>query len=297
VSGGRLVAAAYGQLSSTAVDPIEKKPLYHFRPGSSIFSVGGWGCNLRCQFCQNWQIAQNPCRAERFVAPRDLIADVQRSGCGALAYTYNEPLVGYEYVYDCARLAEAAGIANVLVTNGFANIGPVRDLLPHIAAINLDIKSMDDEFYRTACGGRLAPVLAFAREAVAQGCHLEITNLVIPGLNDAPEAIDALAVWIAATLGAHTPLHLSAYRPMYRMERPATPVATLLDAHRTASEHLAYVYLGNVNGETGRDTYCPACGNCLVSRAGYAGRCIGLREGLCAACGRKADIRTASARG
>ncbi len=289
--GGTLLAKGYGELSSVGVDPIEKKPLYHFRPGSRIFSVGGWGCNLSCRFCQNWRISQCGVVEGRSVAPAALMDEVVRDGCGAVAYTYNEPLVGFEFVTDCARLARQRGLANVLVTNGFVNPKPARELLPYIDAVNLDIKSMDDAFYRTYCGGRLDPVLAFADEVAARGVHIEVTNLLIPGLNDGSDAVLRLADWVCVHLGALTPLHLSAYHPQYRMDYPATPLDTLMAAHETACGRLRYVYLGNVSAAIGRDTNCPGCGACLIARAGYVTRNTGIEGGRCRACGRTADVR------
>lgn len=292
-SEGALRAAAYGHLSSAHIDPIEKKPLYHFRPGSSIFSVGGWGCNFACAFCQNWSISQQFDGESRVFTAEQVVHEAVRSGCGSIAYTYNEPLVGFEFVRDCAVLARRAGLANVLVTNGFVEAPPAAELLPLVAALNVDIKSMGESFYAQQCRGRLAPVLAFCRQAVAVGCRLEITNLVIPTLNDAPEQVEALARWIAGNLGEHTPLHLSAYRPEFRMELPPTPPETLEAAWAICRRHLRYVYVGNVRTRDGQDTMCLGCGNVLIRRRGYTTELIGLKAGACAACGRQADVTLA----
>jgi pyruvate formate lyase activating enzyme len=291
VVAGSLAAVCYGMISAAHVDPIEKKPLYHFRPGSSIFSVGGWGCNLSCEFCQNWSISQESPASKTAHSPEAVVAQAVASGSGGIAYTYNEPLIAYEFVADCARVARASGLANVLVTNGYIESSPATELLPLIDALNIDVKSMDNEFYARYCGGGLAPVLAFAKQAVDAGCHVEITNLVIPGLNDGPDLFQALAEWMSAELGESTPLHLSAYRPEYRLRVPPTPGATLEQAYATCSELLAYVYLGNVSSPIGRDTRCPGCGEVLISREGYAASVCGLRDSRCANCGRAADLR------
>jgi pyruvate formate lyase activating enzyme len=288
--GGELQAAAYGCVSSANLDPIEKKPLYHFLPGSMIFSIGGWGCNLRCTFCQNWTLSQRFTDDGRRYAPRTLVEQAQRCESRGIAYTYNEPLVGYEFVRDCARLAHAAGLRNVLVTNGFVNAAPAEALLPLIDALNIDVKSMDPAFYERYCGGRLEPVLAFAEQAFRAGCHVEITNLVIPGLNDADDGFEKLAAWIGSRLATTVPLHLSAYHPQYKLDAPPTPPDLLQRAYRLSRRTLRYVYLGNVRGMgEGSDTYCP-CGALLVERRGYTVAVRSLKGSACANCGRPADV-------
>ncbi len=246
VRGGRLKALAYGYISSIAVDPIEKKPLYHFRPGSRIFSVGGWGCNLSCKFCQNWQISQQFFTDTREVSPAELIKMAVESDTGAIAYTYNEPLINYEYIFDCAVLAREHGLANVLVTNGFIMPEPAAGLLPYVDALNIDIKGMDEKFYIKNCGGTLAPVLDFAVQCKNAGCHVEITNLVIPGENDSDEMIKLLAEWIAENLGRDTVLHLSAYFPRYKFTVQPTSYELLANAKKIAVAYLDNIYLGNV---------------------------------------------------
>jgi len=292
VRAGKLTAAAYGLISSAGVDPIEKKPLYHFHPGADIFSIGGWGCNFACAFCQNWTISQQVLDDSRQVQPKEIVT---RAGAGdsiGIAYTYNEPLIAYEFVTDCARLARERGLANVLVTNGFIRPEPAARLLPLIDALNIDVKSMEDSFYRTHCRGRLEPVKAFAAQAKQAGRHVEITNLVIPGLNDEEHLFAELADWVVDALGAETPLHLSAYRPMYKMEAPPTDPGILRKAYRICAQRLNYVYLGNVAGNAGASTLCPGCGTVLVERYGYRTRIAGLNtdEGKCSVCGRAADF-------
>lgn len=291
VHGGLLEALAYGCLSSANVDPIEKKPLYHFRPGSSIFSIGGWGCNFRCEFCQNWQISQQFVDDSRRVIPAEIVARAANSGSDSIAYTYNEPLVNFEFVLDCAAEAREKGLINVLVTNGYIRREPAAELLKYIGALNVDIKSTDDSFYVKYCGGTLAPVLSFALQARAAGCHVEATNLLIPGANDSDAGILSLARWIRANLGEETPLHLSAYFPRYKCEIEATPLSLLEHAYALCRTELMHVYLGNVHkGKNGCDTTCAACGSLLIERHGYSVRIAGVSGGKCAQCGRMTDV-------
>ncbi len=277
-------ALGYGVLSAAHVDPVEKKPLYHFFPGETIYSIGGWGCNLACFFCQNWSISQVHPAGDDRVTPEQIISATQANRCRHLAFTYNEPLIGYEFVLDTAKRARAAGVSSVLVTNGFIEGEPAAELLPWIDALNIDIKSMDDDFYRTHCRGALAPVLAFCRQAVKQGCQVEITNLVIPTLNDRPEQIRQLAHWVATELGRQVPLHLSAYHPDYECNLPPTEARILIEAVRVAREELQYVYAGNLAGSAAQDTVCPRCRSVLIRRQGYQVERVGLAGGECAGC-------------
>jgi pyruvate formate lyase activating enzyme len=281
--GGSLYSEIYGQVTSIAMDPIEKKPLYHFHPGSSISSIGTRGCNFACPFCQNWSISQ----ADAALTPlssEDAVRTAQREGSVGIAYTYNEPLIWFEYVLDTAKLAKAAGLVNVLVTNGYASPEPFAELLPWIDAINMDIKSIRPDFYKKLCRGTLEPVLANAKEAAAR-THLEITNLIIPEQNDGDAELEELASWIERELGPQTPTHLSAYFPRYRLKAPPTPVETLERAHALFTRHLRHVYLGNVYSGIGSSTCCHACGAELIQRRGYATRVVGLKDGRCGACG------------
>ncbi len=246
VREGELKALGYGKVSSAHLDPIEKKPLNDFFPGSMIYSIGGWGCNLSCAFCQNWSISQEFHDESRVYEPADIVDEAKASGSIGIAYTYNEPLISFEFVRDCAQLARSAGLVNVLVTNGYINTEPASELLSLVDALNIDIKSMDPEFYKTHCGGELNPVLDFAVQANAAGCHVEITNLVIPGLNDSDDLFVSLADWIYDNLGAEVPLHLSAYHPQYKMVVNRTPPETLLNARDLCEQRLKHVYLGNV---------------------------------------------------
>lgn len=263
--GGKLYTKNYAACSSYALDPIEKKPLYHFYPGSSILSLGTWGCNFACQFCQNWQIAQdNPETLE--ILPENAVAvarEYQKRGNIGIAYTYSEPSVWYEYIMDTAQAIHQAGLKNVLVTNGFISTEPLQALLPYIDAMNIDVKAFNDEYYHKVCAGRLDDVKRTV-ELSAGKCHVEITTLIVSGLNDAAEELTALAKWLAG-INPDIPLHFSRYFPNYKMDKPATPPATMQMAYRVAREHLNYVYLGNMGGE-GVNTYCPVCSLLVIDR-------------------------------
>ncbi len=287
---GSLVAEGYGRISSLHTDPIEKKPLFHFHPGSSIFSIGGWGCNFACRFCQNWQISQMVDAHAQAFQPEDVVQAARDQNSPGIAYTYNEPLINYEFVQDCAQKARVAGLFNVLVTNGFVEERPAAEILPHIDALNIDIKSMEESFYKQQCRGALAPVLRFARQAVAANCHVEITNLLIPGLNDSDEQIGRLSAWMAANLGRLSPLHLSAYHPDYKMDVPSTPPAVLERAYNRCRQDLDYVYMGNVLTSVGQNTLCPQCAAELIVRQGYDTRIVGIVNRACRQCGRRVDV-------
>lgn len=289
---GRLTALGYGRISAAHLDPMEKKPLYHFHPGKSVYSIGGWGCNFSCAFCQNASISQQPPDRDAGPchSPASVVETAIQQGSRALAFTYNEPLVNIEYIRDCAALARERGLSNVLVTNGYVNREPAADLLPLIDALNVDIKCIEEDFYTRQCRGTLQPVLDFCVQARQAGCHLEITNLVIPNLNDQPGQITELAVWIRDHLGVNTPLHLSAYRPEYRLKIPATPRAIMERAFSAAEAVLPYVYLGNMLSDHGSATHCPGCKGELIRRSGYAVQLTGLNEkAACRQCGRAAD--------
>ncbi len=286
--GGVLYAAAYGELASTAIDPIEKKPLYHFHPGDSILSVGPNGCNLRCRGCQNYQISQDVAPTHYLTA--EALAQLAAAhDSPGIAYTYTEPLVWLEYVRDSCRAARDRGFYNVAVTNGFLEEDPARELGALLDAANVDIKSLSDEFYRDYCGAKLEPVL---RTAVIfkERLHLEITYLLVTDLNDGEDDVAAFVKWVADNLGRDTPVHFSRYFPHYEMDAPATPTHRILRAKEIADPDLYYVYLGNVAGMGGADTHCPQCGNLLVNREGYRAVVVGLEGGKCNNCGRPSEI-------
>jgi len=244
--GGKLYSAVYGKMTSMALDPIEKKPLYHYHPGEYILSVGTKGCNFHCAFCQNWSISQDRNVPTEDITPKEIIEKAKSALSFGIAYTYNEPFIWFEFVLETAKLARAAGLKNVLVTNGYVNIEPLEEMLPYIDAMNIDLKSIDEEFYKKICKGKLKPVLDVIKRA-AKSCHIELTNLIIPTLNDSENSIKRLVGWICDNVGRRTPLHLSRYFPCYKMNIPPTPVETLKAAERIAKEKLEYVYLGNVN--------------------------------------------------
>jgi pyruvate formate lyase activating enzyme len=267
--GGRLIAANYCRPVSTAVDPIEKKPLFHFYPGSSIFSTGPNGCTFKCSFCQNHEISQTQQPAREVTAERLAQMASERRSIG-IAYTYSEPMIWFETIMDVGAKIKENGLKNVMVTNGFIEPAPLHDLLSVIDAMNIDIKSMDPSFYRRICKGSLGPVLKTCETVKKAGCHLEITHLLIPGENDTPEETAALADFMATHLGRDTPLHISRYFPRYRMDHAPTPGRLLERAWEIARKRLDYVYMGNIAAGDKENTYCPGCGELLISRSGYS---------------------------
>ena len=287
--GGELRLLTYGRPCSVSVDPIEKKPLFHVHPGAPILSIGGAGCNLSCRHCQNWQISQarpDDVRS-RALAPEQLPALARREGCDMVAYTYTEPMVSYEYTLDCCAVAREAGLQNVLVTAAYVNPGPLGELCQVVDAANVDIKAFSERFYRDVCGASLAPVLKAVAQMRNAGLHLEITNLVIPTLNDSDDDLRGLCRWVVEHLGAETPLHFSRFFPQFELKTlPATPAGTLLRARELAkSEGLKHVYVGNLRTVDGEHTFCPACGCVVVEREGYTVSVNRLRDGRCPECG------------
>jgi pyruvate formate lyase activating enzyme len=285
--GGTLLASGYGMAVLLAMDPIEKKPLFHFHPGKQVLSTGANGCNLDCQFCQNWEISQGEAPTE-YVAPQKLVDLAAANGSAGIAYTYTEPLVWFEYLLDACRLSHDRGLVNVLVTNGTINREPLEELLPLVDAMNIDLKSMDPGFYRQVCRGDMPTVLDTIRTAHGR-CHVELTYLAIPGLNDSDKNIEALVNFVKS-LDPLLPLHISRYFPQYKTRIEPTPEDTLARFHQRASVDLKYVYLGNVRLPGTEDTKCPQCGSLLIERRGYRTRVTGTRKGNCRQCGRRADI-------
>ncbi len=284
---GKLYAVLYGRIAALHIDPMEKKPLYHFYPGSNILSIGTLGCNLRCRFCQNWQMVEGLLPLEE-VEPLELIRIAKKNGSVGIAYTYNEPLIWFEYVKESAKLAKENGLKNVLVTNGLINREPLEELLQFIDAMNIDLKSIRDSFYRDYCNGFLEPIKENIKIA-AERCHVELTNLLIPGANDSDEDIRELIDFVSA-LRRDIPLHFSRYFPHYKLSTPPTPPGTLLKAYEMARKELYYVYLGNIYTERGSNTYCPQCNNLLISRVGYDISIRGLSKNSCSRCGRGIEI-------
>jgi len=282
---GAMIPLHYAEVVASGLDPIEKKPLYHFHPGREIFSIAAPGCNLHCAFCQNWTISQERGGRGETLQPAKAVALALEGGSVGLAYTYSEPLVWYEYVRDTARLAHAAGLKNVVVTNGFLNPEPLDALLPVLDAANVDLKSMEDSFYRKVCKGRLQPVLDVITRMHTAGIHLEITNLVIPGYNDASVQIEDLVDFVVG-LDRSIPLHFSAYHPAWKLQAPATPAATLVRVAEIAAAKLDFVYVGNVRMSGAADTRCPACNGTVVRREGYRTETTLTPDGDCPDCGR-----------
>lgn len=286
---GKLYATNYGKTTALACDPIEKKPLYNFYPGTRILSAGPNGCNLRCSFCQNWQISQETASTID-VTPNDMVASAQREGAVGIAYTYTEPLIWFEFVLDTAKAAKTAGLKNVLVTNGLINEEPLKELLPFIDAMNVDIKSMDNGFYKKICKGTINPVLETVKMS-AKKTHVEVTNLVIPGLNDTDEMFEQLTDFLA-DINPLIPLHFSRYHPDFQLSNPVTQEKTLYHAADIARQKLKHVYIGNIASDTHNQTACPACGKLVVERAGYTLQKVSITGGLCNFCGSETGVVT-----
>jgi pyruvate formate lyase activating enzyme len=286
---GSLMADTYGKLSAIHVDPIEKKPLYHFFPGNNILSLGSVGCNMRCGCCQNWQISQVSGRdySLESYSPDDILqlAAGKKQNIG-VAYTYNEPGIWFEFMLDTARLIHQNGLKNVMVSNGFIAEQPLHELLQVVDAFNIDLKSFSDEFYRKQAGAKLEPVLRSLIQIHNAGQHLEITCLIIPTLNDNEKEFRDMAGWISHELGNETVLHLSRYHPMYRMNIEPTPQKSLEKLYSIAREYLKYVYVGNLQISDYQDTWCSQCGKKVISRRGYQVDFVSLsQQGMCRHCG------------
>lgn len=242
---GKLFSLIYGKTTGIALDPIEKKPLYHFHPQELVLSLGTKGCNFGCIFCQNWHISQNPEAYLKDVTSEEIVTEAIRLHSFGIAYTYNEPFIWYEFVLDTAKAAKEKGFENILVTNGYVNQEPLEQILPYIGAMNIDLKAMDEGFYKKICKGTLTPVLNTIKQA-KEKCHIEITNLIIPTLNDTDDHFKRLVDWVVSNTGIDTPLHFSRYFPCYELNLPMTPVETLKRAYSIAEKKLKFVHLGNV---------------------------------------------------
>ncbi len=286
---GTLETMIYDKVAAFGTDPVEKKPLYHFYPGKKIFSIGETGCNLQCDFCQNYQISQclpddfyrfHPVTAEQLVEKAAAIDD----NIG-IAFTYNEPFTFYEFMFDTARLAHEKGLKNVVVSNGYVNQEPLLHILPLIDALNIDLKGFGNDFYKTHTKGRLEPVLHTLKQITRQGKHLEISNLVIAGLNDHEAEFTNMVKWIADETGPETPLHLLRYFPSYKLTLPETPGYILKKLYEIAIRHLSYVYLGNTGNGIYSVTSCPTCGKELVQRSHYSVKIEQGFNGSCTECG------------
>jgi pyruvate formate lyase activating enzyme len=287
--GGVLYSMVYGNPCAVHVDPIEKKPFYHFLPTIPAFSLATAGCNLRCLYCQNWSISQVTPEETKNVdlPPEKLVETAIQYNAPVIAYTYSEPIVFYEYMLASARLAREAGLQNLMISAGFINPEPLRELCDVMDGIKIDLKGYDDAFYREICEGELEPVLRTLETIYASGTHLEIVNLVVPTLNDSLEQLRALSRWIARELSPDVPLHFSRFHPDYKLANlPATPVETLDQARETAMEEgVRFAYVGNLPGHPGNNTYCPNCGEVLILREGFSIRAYNLKAGKCGYCG------------
>ncbi len=287
-NNGSIVLNSYGQVSSLALDPIEKKPLYHYYPGRVILSAGSWGCNFSCPFCQNYNIAHG-FPSTNYVSPDEMleisISEASRGSIG-LAFTYNEPLVWFEYIQDTARLLKEHDLKVVLVTNGYINPGPLEELLPVVDAANVDLKAFNTRFYRHLCKANIEAVKENIKN-MAGRMHLEVTTLVIPGENDSDDEMESLSKWLAE-IDRSIPLHLSAYHPAYKMTVPHTPAQTMRRMRDIAGHNLNFVYTGNLPDEH-NDTMCVNCGQLLIERRGYRTRLPGVAGRRCSACQAELD--------
>jgi pyruvate formate lyase activating enzyme len=289
---GVLHTLVYGRLIAQHVDPIEKKPLYHFLPGSLSYSIATVGCNFRCRFCQNADIAQLPTDhggaiMGDTVAAEQIVAAAAKAGCRSIAYTYTEPTVFFEFALDTAKRAHAEGLRNVFVTNGYMTREALEKIGPVLDAANVDLKAFSRSYYKDLCGAKLEPVQETLRNMASMGVFVEVTTLIVPGLNDASDELNALALFLVNDLGPDTPWHISRFHPTYRLtDRPPTPVKTLRAAREIGLRAgLRYVYTGNVPGDTGENTFCPACGAALIERWGFQVAALRLKDGRCAECG------------
>ena len=286
----KLYTLAYGNPCAVNIDPVEKKPLYHFLPGTTTFSIATAGCNLACLNCQNWTISQTtPEKTRNYnLPPADVVTQAAAGRCRSIAYTYSEPVTFYEYVYETSRLAREKGIKNIMVSNGYINREPLRQLCRYIDAANIDLKSFSDSTYLKLSGGRLQPVLDSLKTYRDEGVWLEITNLIVPGWTDKPNEIRQLCDWLAENGFADTPLHFSRFHPQYKLEHlPPTPAATMTKATETAkAAGIKYVYTGNLPAAGTDDTICPSCGKKVVDRSGFRVVSQSISGGKCS-CGTK----------
>ncbi len=288
---GKLISLVYAKPCSLALDPIEKKPLYHFLPGEQALSIATIGCNLHCKHCQNWEISQ--AKPQEFksleIKPEEIVKETKKKKAKIISYTYTEPTIFYEYMLDICKIAKKEKIKNTTVTNGFINPEPLKELCKYIDGSNIDLKSIDDEFYKRVCGGRVEPVLEAIKIMKEKGVWIEITNLLIPGLNDSTEQISRLVEWIKKNLGKDVPLHFTSFYPTYKMlNLPPTSLETLRKARKIAlSKGLHFVYTGNLPDEEGSTTFCPKCKKVLIKRKGFGVIENNLKKGKCPECDEK----------
>jgi pyruvate formate lyase activating enzyme len=286
--GGKLFSMVYGKACTKNCDPIEKKPFFHVLPGSKSFSIATAGCNFACLFCQNWDISQ--ATPESFDVqeslPQQIVEEAMAAKAKSIAYTYAEPVVFYEYMLECTRLARKEKLANVMVSNGFIREEPLRNLLKELTAIKIDFKAFTDSFYEKVCEGELESVKKTLKVIAETKVWLEVVVLLIPTLNDSQEEIKRMSGWLAREIGTHVPLHFSRFTPMYKLRNlPRTPIETLHKAREIAmQEGMQFVYIGNVPGEEGENTFCPSCKKILIRRFGYSILESKIQNGKCAYC-------------
>jgi pyruvate formate lyase activating enzyme len=289
--GGEMKSLVYGRPVSVHVDPIEKKPFYHFLPGSQAYSIGTTGCPLRCKFCQNWQTSQASPEdfRVRYTPPGEIVETVRSRKVPVIAYTYNEPLVFTEYLLDIASAARPRGIRSAMVTCGFMAQGALMEMCKALDAVKVDLKGYSESFYRDACGAELTPVLRTIKQISKSRVHLEIVNLVVPTLNDADRMIDDLCDWVMGELGPDVPLHFTRFHPDYQMPHlPPTPAATLERARSIAmARGIRYAYVGNVPGHPGNNTFCPSCKKEVIRRTLFFVEGSNVKDGKCGFCGKK----------
>ncbi|WP_370574886.1 AmmeMemoRadiSam system radical SAM enzyme [Methanomethylovorans sp.] len=296
---GILYTLIYSTVSSEAVDPIEKKPLFHFYPGTLAYSLGTVGCNFRCKHCQNWTISQIEVDGANTVeiTPEEAVQRALAVGARTIAWTYNEPTIWYEYTYDCARLAKEAGLATAYITNGYITAEALEHISPYLDAFRVDIKAFTEDFYREVASAKLGPVLESAKLARGLGMHVEVVNLVIPDHNDSSDEIRNMVKWIYENLGPDTPLHFTRFHPQYHMSGLLpTPIRKLEEAHRIATEEgMKFVYIGNMPGHGYENTYCPKCGTLLIQRNAFSLLEYDITQaGACPKCGEAIPVVSAA---
>jgi pyruvate formate lyase activating enzyme len=287
-TGEKIELLTYGVISGYSLDPVEKKPLYHFYPGKNILSIGSFGCNMRCDFCQNFHISQN---IPESLVPEVTISKIVKDALSSknnigIAFTYNEPVIWFEFMRDVAEIAKKEGLLTVMVSNGFVNGEPLGEILNFIDAFNIDLKAFNNSFYRKLTGAEIEPVKNSLKQIAKSGKHLEITTLIIPGQNDNEEEMVLQTEWIAGELGKNVPFHISRYFPMYKRDDPSTPEISLKKLSDIASKNLNFVYTGNSQTNEKQNTICPECGITVTIRSGYKIRMVNLdKEGRCTGCG------------
>lgn len=288
--GGILYANSFGRITAIHDDPIEKKPLYHFYPGSMILSIGSFGCNLRCPFCQNWSISQDLNTSSSYYSPADIVEIAAKNGSPGIAYTYNEPMIWAEYAIETSLLARKQGIYNVMVTNGYVNDAPLRDLVQTIDAFNIDLKSFNSVIYKKIMKADLESVTSTIKTVYESNRHVEVTTLIVTGINDTIEEMDDIINFIA-DLDKNIPWHISRYYPNYKYSSDATDLDFIFNVYQRAKKSLNYVYCGNVPvSAEGSDTICPYCGSVVINRRGYHTVLTNFDQGKCGSCGRELNF-------